>query len=67
MAGECFIRLRPRKPGDGLVVPLQLQILGAEMCPTEQVVTSGGVIVKDEAVSRVSVTQAIRSRVYPWS
>ncbi|MDD3028832.1 MAG: phage portal protein [Alphaproteobacteria bacterium] len=32
-AGECFIRFRPRRPGDGLTVPLQLQLLEAEMLP----------------------------------
>ena len=31
--GECFIRLRPRRPEDGLVVPLQLQLLEAEHLP----------------------------------
>jgi len=30
-AGECFIRLRPRFASDGLSVPLQLQLLPAEM------------------------------------
>lgn len=34
-AGECFVRLRKRKPQDGLSVPLQLQILPAEMLPLE--------------------------------
>lgn len=33
VAGECFVRLRPRRPGDGLSVPLQLQLLQAEMLP----------------------------------
>ena len=33
-AGECFIRLRPRLPKDGLSVPLQLQVLEAEHLPT---------------------------------
>ncbi len=32
-AGECFVRFRPRLPQDGLSVPLQLQILEAEMLP----------------------------------
>ncbi len=32
-AGECFVRLRPRKPADGLTVPLQLQVLEAEYVP----------------------------------
>ncbi len=31
--GECFIRLRPRLPSDGLSVPLQLQVLEAEHLP----------------------------------
>lgn len=30
-AGECFVRLRPRRPEDGLAVPFQLQLLPAEM------------------------------------
>ena len=30
-AGECFVRIRPRLPEDGLTVPLQLQVLPAEM------------------------------------
>lgn len=32
-AGECFIRLRPRLATDGLVVPLQVQVLEPELCP----------------------------------
>ncbi len=28
--GECFVRLRNRKPEDGLCVPLQLQVLESE-------------------------------------
>ncbi|MES1927532.1 phage portal protein [Salinisphaera sp. T31B1] len=31
--GECFIRRRPRRESDGLSVPLQLQVMEAEMCP----------------------------------
>lgn len=30
-AGECFVRIRPRFPEDGLTVPMQLQLLPAEM------------------------------------
>jgi lambda family phage portal protein len=33
LAGETFIRLRPRRPEDGLIVPLQLQMLPAEQLP----------------------------------
>ncbi len=32
-AGECFLRFRPRRPDDGLTVPLQLQMLSAEHLP----------------------------------
>jgi lambda family phage portal protein len=38
-AGEVFIRFRERRPTDGLLVPLQLQILPSEMVPTEYNVT----------------------------
>ena len=40
IAGEVFLRFRPRRPEDGLTVPLQLQMIPAEMLPltrTEQV------------------------------
>lgn len=33
--GEGFIRMRRRKAEDGLPVPLQLQVLPAEICPVE--------------------------------
>jgi lambda family phage portal protein len=33
--GEVFVRLRPRRPEDGLSVPLQLQILESELCPAD--------------------------------
>jgi len=36
VAGECFVRLRPRRAEDGLLVPLQLQLLQAEMLPFEK-------------------------------
>lgn len=42
-AGECFVRLRPRRDSDGLTVPLQLQILPAEMLPlSDNRMLSGG-------------------------
>lgn len=31
--GECLIRLRPRRPEDGLLVPLQIQLLEPEHLP----------------------------------
>ncbi|MCB1512091.1 MAG: phage portal protein [Hyphomicrobiaceae bacterium] len=46
IAGEVFFRFRPRRPQDGLVVPLQLQILPSEMLPLNrnEVTPSGNVI-----------------------
>ncbi len=40
VAGECFVRLRPRRAEDGLTVPLQLQLLQAEMLPSEKTETA---------------------------
>lgn len=31
LAGECFVRIRPRRPGDMMTVPFQLQVLPTEM------------------------------------
>ena len=39
VAGECFVRLRPRRAEDGLLVPLQLQLLQSEMLPFEKTVS----------------------------
>ncbi len=35
-SGECFVRLRLRRPEDGYAVPLQLQLLAAEYVPTDK-------------------------------
>jgi len=40
VAGECFVRLRPRRAEDGLLVPMQLQLLQAEMLPFEKTETA---------------------------
>ena len=40
LAGEVFFRIRPRRAGDGLTVPLQLQMLPSEMLPLEQTGTA---------------------------
>ncbi|MCA0872213.1 phage portal protein [Seohaeicola saemankumensis] len=40
VAGECFVRLRPRRAEDGLLVPLQLQLLQSEMLPFETTETA---------------------------
>jgi lambda family phage portal protein len=45
--GDCFVRFRPRRPEDGLVVPLQLQVLEAEHVPVtknENVVNGNSII-----------------------
>lgn len=46
-AGEVFIRFRPRRPQDGLSVPLQLQVIEADLCPLEKTeVLQGGNVIK---------------------
>src|SRR5690606_18777042 len=35
-AGECFVRLRYRRPEDGYAVPLQLQVLAPEYVPLDK-------------------------------
>ncbi|MNZ26839.1 Phage portal protein, lambda family [compost metagenome] len=39
-SGECFVRMRPRRPEDGLVVPLQLQVLAPEFVPLAKTETT---------------------------
>ncbi|WP_051389636.1 phage portal protein [Bradyrhizobium sp. Ec3.3] len=43
-AGECFVRFRPRLAADGLIVPMQLQLLPSEMLDTghNEVLPNGG-------------------------
>lgn len=40
VAGECFVRMRPRRVEDRLTVPLQLQLLQSEMLPFEKTETA---------------------------
>ena len=40
VAGECFVRLRPRRAEDGLLVPIQLQLLQSEMLPFDATETA---------------------------
>ena len=46
IAGEVFFRFRPRRPQDGLSVPLQLQMIPSEMLPLNrnEVLANGNVI-----------------------
>ena len=47
IAGEVFFRFRPRRPEDGLLVPLQLQMLPAEMLPLNRNETlAGGTVIR---------------------
>lgn len=34
--GECFVRMRRRRPSDGMTVPLQLQLLEADYVPLDK-------------------------------
>jgi len=40
VAGECFVRMRPRRAEDGLLVPIQLQLLQSEMLPFDATETA---------------------------
>ena len=47
ITGEVFFRFRPRRPEDGLQVPLQLQMLPAEMLPLNRnEVLPGGTVIR---------------------
>ena len=47
IAGEVFFRFRPRRPEDGLTVPLQLQMIPSEMLPlTRNEPVSGGNVIR---------------------
>ena len=47
IAGEVFFRFRPRRPEDGLAVPLQLQMLPSEMLPlTRNETLPGGNLIR---------------------
>ncbi|MCK7542959.1 phage portal protein [Marinobacter bryozoorum] len=46
--GECFIRLRPRRASDGLAVPMQVELLEADMVPLQNfpILSNGNRIVQ---------------------
>jgi len=47
MTGEVFLRFRPRRVEDGLVVPLQVQMLPSEMLPLyHNAVAAGGNVIR---------------------
>jgi lambda family phage portal protein len=41
-SGECFIRLRARRPGDGLPLPLQVELLESDMLPNQDWIAANG-------------------------
>lgn len=45
-AGEIFVRFRPRYIGDGLIVPIQLQLIEAEQVPIDknEVLPNGNIV-----------------------
>lgn len=53
--GDCFTRLRYRRPEDGLDVPLQLQLHEAEMVPADktETLTGGGRIIGGIELDRI--------------
>lgn len=40
-AGECLLRLRRRRPEDGLPVPMQVEVIEPELCPVDYNGTNG--------------------------
>ena len=46
IAGEVFFRFRPRRLDDGLLVPLQLQMLSSEMLPMLNVPAENGNVIR---------------------
>ena len=55
-SGEVFIRMRPRRLTDGLAVPLQLEILEADMVPLENfpVLSNGNRIIQGVEFDRIN-------------
>ena len=58
-SGEIFLRLRPRLPADGLPVPLQVQLLEADMVPcTDSTAPNGNAIVQGIEFNRIGTRVA---------
>src|SRR5262245_22473280 len=65
ITGEVFFRFRPRRPQDGLTVPLQLQMLPSEMLPLNrnETTTSGNAIrqgIEFDAIGRRAAYHFLR-------
>lgn len=62
-SGECFIRLRPRRPSDGLPVPLQIQTLEADLLPTHYNRMNGGNTIR-QGIERTPFGQRVAYHFY---
>lgn len=62
-SGECFIRLRPRRPSDGLPVPLQLQTLEADLLPIHHNRSNGGNTIR-QGIERTPFGQRVAYHFY---
>ncbi|KVW99518.1 hypothetical protein ABW22_01400 [Thiobacillus denitrificans] len=63
--GEVFIRFRPRRPEDGLAVPLQVQLLESEMVPPLDADVWPGLMPGNRIVQGVELNR-INRRVAYW-
>jgi lambda family phage portal protein len=66
-AGEVFVRMRNRLPADGLVVPLQLEILEADFVPHDknEILASGNAVRQGIEFDRVLRSKRVAYWVYP--
>jgi lambda family phage portal protein len=63
--GECFVRFRYRRPSDNLQVPLQLQLLEAEHCPSwKNLILANGNLVK-QGIEFNKIGQRVAYWLYP--
>ena len=62
-SGEVFIRLRPRRPSDGLPVPLQLHILEADLLPVRHNSTAGNNKIR-QGIERNAIGQRVAYHFY---
>jgi lambda family phage portal protein len=64
-AGELFIRMRARRPGDGINIPIQVQLLESEMCPMLDWDTAPGMPTGNRIKSGIEISP-IGRRVAYW-
>ena len=53
--GECFIRIRPRRPQDGLTVPVQFQLLEPVFCPydLDKILPNGNKVISGVELNKI--------------